>query len=299
MKGMNSMNQAEKAALISLPIALVAAALVALAGSQGGQTTGSFPIFALCFLIAFAIQWVAFIPAYLQQTEKFYDLTGSFTYLTVMILAVLLSSPKDGRSLLLLALVAVWAVRLGSFLFMRIRKAGEDTRFAELKPSLPRFLLTWTLQGLWVSLTLAAALAAITSVRRVDFGLFAVLGLLVWVIGFAIEVVADQQKNAFRQEPGNAGQFIRSGLWAWSRHPNYFGEIVLWIGVALIAFPVLRGWQWATLISPIFVFLLLTRVSGVPMLEARADEKWGGQPEYESYKANTPVLLMKPPKQSS
>jgi len=293
------MNQAEKTALIGLPIVLGVAALVALAGSQGGQTVGGFPIFAVSFFIAFAVQWVAFIPAYIGQTEKFYDLTGSLTYLTVMILAVVLSSPVDGRSLLLLALVALWAVRLGSFLFMRIRKAGEDTRFAELKPSLPRFLLTWTLQGLWVSLTLAAALAAITSTRRVELGLFAVLGFLVWVLGFAIEVVADRQKNAFRQEPGNAGKFIRSGLWAWSRHPNYFGEIVLWIGVALIALPVLRGWQWVTMISPVFVYLLLTRVSGVPLLEARADEKWGGQPDYENYKARTPVLLLKPPNQSN
>jgi steroid 5-alpha reductase family enzyme len=290
------MKQADRTAVLGTPLAVIAAALVAVAGSQGGQTVGAFPIFALCFLTAFVIQWLAFIPAYLSQTEKFYDLTGSLTYITVIVLAVLLSNPKDARSLLFLALVGIWAVRLGSFLFMRIRRAGEDTRFDEIKPSFPRFLLTWTLQGLWVSLTLSAALAAITSMRHVDFGIFAALGLVVWLVGFGIEVAADQQKKTFRADPANAGKFIQSGLWAWSRHPNYFGEIVLWIGVALIAVPVLRGWQWVTLISPIFVFLLLTRVSGVPMLEARADEKWGGQPEYEAYKAKTPVLLMKPPK---
>jgi len=289
------MKQAERTALIGLPIVLIVAALVALAGSQGGQSVGGLPIFALGFLIAFGIQWIAFIPAFLGQTEKFYDLTGSLTYLSVVILAVLLSSPRDARSMLLLALVSVWAIRLGSFLFMRIRKAGEDSRFTELKPSLPRFLLTWTLQGLWVSLTLAAALAAITSTVRFDLGLFALLGFVVWLLGFGIEIAADRQKSTFRANPENAGNFIHSGLWAWSRHPNYFGEIVLWIGVALIALPVLRGWQWVTMISPVFVILLLTRVSGVPLLEAKADEKWGGQPEYESYKKRTPVLLPKPP----
>ena len=289
------MNQAEKTALVGLPIVMIVAALVALAGSQSGQAVGGFPIFALCFLVAFAIQWIAFIPAFLNQTERFYDLTGSLTYISVISLAVLLSSPKDARSLLLLALIAVWAIRLGSFLFMRIRKAGEDTRFEEIKPSFLRFLLTWTLQGLWVSLTLSAALAATTSVHRVEMGIFAAVGLFVWLFGFGIEVASDQQKKAFKADPANAGKFIQSGLWAWSRHPNYFGEIVLWTGIALIALPTLHSWQWVTLISPIFVCLLLTRVSGVPLLEASADKRWGGQPEYEAYKARTPVLFPKPP----
>jgi steroid 5-alpha reductase family enzyme len=289
------MKPADRSAVLGLIAAVVAASLVALAGSQGSQTVRGFPVYALCFAVAFIIQWIAFIPAYLQGSEKFYDLTGSLTYLTVTTLAVLLSPPQDARSLLLLGLIAVWAIRLGSFLFMRIRRAGEDIRFEELKTSFWRFLLTWTLQGLWVSLTLAAALAVITSTRRIELGAFAVAGLLVWIFGFGIEVIADRQKSAFRADSANAGKFIRSGLWAWSRHPNYFGEIVLWIGIALIALPILRGWQWVSMISPLFVIMLLTRVSGLPMLEAKADERWGGQPDYEAYKAHTPVLLPKPP----
>ena len=202
----------------------------------------------------------------------------------------------DARSYLLLGIILVWAVRLGSFLFMRIRAAGEDRRFREIKPSFARFLLTWTIQGLWVSFSVAAGLAAITSTVRVGLDAFAVIGLIVWLIGFGIEVIADRQKSAFNATPANKGKFINTGLWSWSRHPNYFGEIVLWIGVAIIALPVLRGWQWATLISPIFIILLLTRISGVPLLEKRADEKWGGQPEYEAYKAGTSVLVPMPPK---
>ena len=289
------MKKADRTALVSLPVVILIGLGVALAGSQGGASAFGIPVFALAIGLAFLIQWLAFIPAYLLQSERFYDLTGSLTYISVTLLAVLLSPVVDGRSILLLALVVIWAARLGTFLFRRIRKAGKDGRFDEIKPSFLRFLNAWTLQALWVALTLSAALAAITTTTRKALGWFAGIGSLVWIFGFAFEVIADAQKNRFRADAKNKGGFIHTGLWAWSRHPNYFGEIVLWIGVAIIALPVLRGWQWVTLISPVFVTLLLTRISGVPMLEKRADEKWGGQEDYEAYKAHTPVLIPRPP----
>ena len=290
------MKKPDRNALVALPVVLVIAALVALAGSQGGSTVGGFPVFALCVIVAFAIQWVAFVPAYLLQSERFFDLTGGLTYITVAVVAVLFSDAPDARSYLLLAMVVIWAVRLASYLFLRIRKAGADTRFDAIKPSFPRFLNTWTLQGLWVTLTLAAALAAITTTERVGIGTVTAIGLLVWVAGFGLEVVADAQKSRFRADPANKGRFIHTGLWSWSRHPNYFGEILLWVGVAIVALPVLRGWQWVTLISPVFVALLLLRVSGVPLLEKSADEKWGGQLDYEAYKHRTSLLVPRPPR---
>jgi steroid 5-alpha reductase family enzyme len=243
--------------------------------------------------LAFLIQWLAFIPAYGLQTEKFFDLTGSLTYISVSTLALILTQTLDGRSLLLWALVVIWAVRLGSFLFGRIKRAGKDDRFDEIKPSFIRFLNVWTIQGLWVTFTMAAALVAITTANRKELDVFALVGLLVWLAGFAIEVIADAQKSRFNANPENKGKFIQTGLWSRSRHPNYFGEILLWVGVAVIAFPVLQGWQWVALISPVFVTLLLTRVSGVPLLEQKADKKWGGQADYEAYKKATPVLIPK------
>ncbi|MGD8605595.1 MAG: DUF1295 domain-containing protein [Anaerolineales bacterium] len=290
------MENNDKRAWIGVLIVVLVAAGLAWAGSQGSAKAFGWPIFGLSVAIAFAIQWIAFIPAFIFQTEKFYDLIGSITYITVVILAAVLSPVRDARIWLLVSLVVIWAARLGSFLFMRIQKAGEDRRFREIKPSFPRFWLTWSLQGLWVSFSLSAALAAITTTLRVDLGLFAILGAAVWLFGFGLEVIADQQKSLFKADPANEGRFIRSGLWSWSRHPNYFGEIVLWIGVMIIALPVLRGWQWVALISPVFITLLLTRISGVPMLEKRADEKWGGQTDYEAYKANTSILIPVPPK---
>ena len=289
------MNKQDRTAIITIPIIVLFAAFIAWAGSQGSYVVYGIPLYALCVALAFIIQWVAFIPAYIKQTEKFYDLVGSITYLSLIWIAVLTSPEVDERAILLLVIVSVWAIRLGSFLFKRVRAAGEDRRFRDIKPSIPRFLLTWTLQGLWVSLTLAAALAAVTSTEKVALGGFALVGFLVWLVGFGFEVIADSQKSKFRADPQNAGKFINIGLWSWSRHPNYFGEIVLWIGVAIIAIPALSGWQWVTMISPLFVVLLLTRVSGVPMLESRADEKWGGQAGYESYKTNTSILIPRPP----
>jgi steroid 5-alpha reductase family enzyme len=283
-----------RSSLIVFPLLALIGCLVALAGSQGGATLGGVPVFMLVVALAFLIQWLVFIPAYVYQTEKYFDITGSITYITVTGVALCYSRysvPLDARSVLVAALVILWAIRLGTFLFSRIRKAGKDDRFDEIKPNFMRFLNVWTIQGLWITFTAAAALVAITSSVRKDLDIFAIVGALVWVIGFAIEVTADSQKSRFNADPSNKGKFIRTGLWSRSRHPNYFGEIVLWIGIAIIAVPVLQGWQWIALISPLFVTLLLTRVSGIPLLEKKADAKWGGQAEYEEYKKNTPVLI--------
>ena len=287
----SSTNTTDRNSLIVFPIMIIIGLLVAAAGSQGGSRIAGIPVFALLVGLAFLIQWLAFIPAFWRQTEKFFDLTGSLTYITVSTLALFLSAGIDGRAILVWALVVIWAVRLGIFLFSRIKKAGKDDRFDELKPSFIRFLNVWTIQGLWVTFTLIAALVTITTANRKELDLLALIGFLVWVFGFAMEVVADYQKSRFNADPNNKGKFIRSGLWSRSRHPNYFGEIVLWIGVMIIALPVLQGWQWIALISPVFVALLLTRVSGIPLLEKKADQKWGGQEDYEAYKKTTPVLI--------
>jgi steroid 5-alpha reductase family enzyme len=281
--------------IIAVAIAVVVGALISLAGSDGGDRVGSLPLFALCGALAFAINWVAFIPAALRQTEHFYDLVGGITYVSIIAVAVLFASELDLRATLVAAMVLVWALRLSLFLFRRIAKAGKDDRFDQIKTRPLRFLMAWTLQGLWVLLTAAAALAVITGGAREPLGVIGIAGIGIWAAGMLIEIVADRQKSDFKANPDNAGRFINIGLWAWSRHPNYFGEIVLWTGMAIVAIPVLQGWQWATLISPVFVAFLLIKVSGIPLLEAKADRRWGGEDDYEEYKRRTPVLVPKPP----
>jgi len=281
--------------LIGVLLAVAIGVGVALAGSQTSAEVFGVPIFLLAVGAAYLIQWIAFIIAFAQKTEKFYDLTGSLTYITITTSAVLLAPNVDNRTALLMMMVLVWATRLGTFLFTRVLKQGKDDRFDEIKKSFARFLLTWTLQGLWVTFTAAAALAAITSNTRAPLGWPALIGFIIWAVGMYFEVLADAQKSAFKANPENEGKFIRSGLWAWSRHPNYFGEIVIWIGAAIIALPVLQGWALVTLISPVWVVLQLTLISGIPMLEDKAEKRWGGQEDYEAYKESTPVLIPRPP----
>ena len=165
-----------------------------------------------------------------------------------------------------------------------------------MKTKFAWFLLTWTLGGLWVLVTMAAGLAALTSNTTIELSLVGYIGIALWLFGFIVEVIADNQKTQFKKDPNNRDRFITTGLWSWSQHPNYFGEIILWFGLALLAFPVLSGWQLVTLISPIFVYFLLTQVSGIPMLDRMAKEKWGLDSDYLNYIKTTSKLILAPPK---
>ena len=289
------MHPRTRQAWLAIPVILAVGALVAWAGSGGSLRVAGAPLFAVCAAGSFAINGLAFLPAWHRQTERHFDLTGSLTYLTLVVVA-LACGRADPRAWLIGALVATWAARLGLFLFARIREDGSDGRFDPIKPDFARILMTWTLQGLWVFLTFSCGLAAMTTARSQPLGAPAVVGATLWLVGFAIEVVADTQKRRFRRDPKGQGRFITSGLWSWSQHPNYFGEILLWVGIAVIAAPALRGGQLATLGSPIFVYLLLTRISGIPLLRARAEKRWGSDPEYRAYVARTSKLVPRPPR---
>lgn len=248
------------------------------------------------------VQWIAFVPAAIYDTEKFYDLTGSVTYVSAIVAGLVYAGTYTARQIMVSSMVLVWAIRLGSFLFARISADGKDGRFDELRVRPVRFFNVWTIQGLWVFLTAAPAFclnAAGEDVNNPPLGVTDLLGAAVWAFGFSIEVIADNQKSAWRANPENAGKFIRGGVWSLSRHPNYFGEITLWCGVLLACCRVFvtpgRHGMWVSAISPLFVAALICRVSGIPLLEKRADEKWGDDPEYVRYKAETPVLMLRLP----
>jgi len=248
-----------------------------------------------CAVICIGIQWVAWIPASIGKTERFYDLTGGLTYITLVgfsLWAGSQSEPVSSRELIISLLVVIWSLRLSSFLYLRIHRTGKDGRFDKLKTSSIRFLVPWTIQGLWVFLTMIVVIVINTQANSAPaLGIWDGIGLSIWILGFSIEVIADNQKTVFNSEPNNQGKWIDCGLWSYSRHPNYLGEILLWTGIAFFGVSCFTGLEKIAWISPLFIYLLLTKISGTPILDRRALEKWGDDSEYQTYREKTPLLF--------
>ncbi|XP_063808105.1 uncharacterized protein LOC135006610 [Pseudophryne corroboree] len=244
----------------------------------------------LSLALSLAIQWILWVAAALLQTEKFYDLAGSGTFILLAQLSLRWTGTKYIRQQVQTGLITVWGLRLGTFLFLRILQDGHDKRFDKVRDNPGKFLLYWTVQGIWIFVTLLPSLMLNFQKRDKPLGLSDYVGWTLWATGFLIQAIADQQKRNFKNDPDNAGKFIQSGLWAYSRHPNYLGEILQWSGLFLSASSVLSGIQYLSIISPIFVWFLLNYVSGVPLLEKQAMKRWGGDSAYMSYIQQTPVL---------
>lgn len=269
---------------------------IAWAGSQNGMELGGWPLYALVVALVFLVQWIVYIPSQIAKTERFYDITASLTYASISLFLLIVMPDKNPRSILLGLVIIIWALRLGTFLFIRVSKAGSDDRFDELIKAPVRFLFAWTTQGLWITAVASAGWIAMTSDTQSDSYVWLVVGLVIWAIGFAIEVTADMQKSRFKANPANKGKFISTGIWSWSQHPNYFGEIALWTGVAIAAFSNFSGWQFVGFVSPIFTLVLLTKGSGIPLLQKKGQAKWGDDPAYQAYLKNTSLLVPLPPK---
>jgi len=269
-----------------------------------GASAPGLAVHQLPTLAAFCVgvQWLGFAHASglvlgNPRTERYYDLTGALTFLSASYWSstFIASSERSLRQRLVTACVQVWALRLGSFLFSRINKhGGTDNRFTEIKPSLLRFFGAWTIQGVWVFLTALPVFALNQSKDLVEFGTVDFVGLGLWGSGLAFEIVADFQKSKFKEDPKNDNKFISNGLWSLCRHPNYLGEITLWIGLCLCAthgMPSLSPRSICSCVSPVFVTLLLLFVSGIPMLEKASNAKWGHLKSYQEFKAKVPVLI--------
>jgi len=295
----------------SLIINVVVIAMGALLGTFVGDAK-ILPFFA----IAYGINWISGAYGIAKGTEHFYDLTGAIAYNSMGIGSVIYAAYDketksfslnnlSNRQALLTWMLMFWSLRLGLFLFMRISKDGEDKRFRRAKQSPMLFFVYWNLQALWNCLCalptmLVNASQFQSSNQSSNFQAQEIIGFVIWTVGILIEAAADHQKTQFKLEPRNKGKFITVGLWKYSRHPNYFGEIMLWIGSYFVATTGMTtaGYLWC-LISPIFVINLLWFVSGVPLLEQMADKRWGNNPEYQRYKNATSVLILWPPKRSS
>lgn len=238
------------------------------------------------------INAVLFSYAYFRQTDKLTDFSYSFSFIIVVLVAYSFGSKGSGQSLILAAVI-LWALRLGGFLVWRIRKMGRDKRFDGRRENLPKFGSFWLAQAISVPVILLPALWLFDSSPASFNGLMAV-GLLIWLLGLATESVADFQKSQFAANSSNTGKWIDEGLWRYSRHPNYLGEIAVWLGVYLASFSYLSaGHKLFGLISPLYIAILLRYISGVPLLENSAQEKWGSNPGYKKYVERTGLILPK------
>jgi len=252
-----------------------------------------YPLMYQIFILTFLVQFIVFLPSYSYQTEHYYDLTGGVTFISVILFSLYakyITLGLDLRSTIIGLMIVIWALRLSSFLFLRVKKVGEDVRFKEIKKSFSRFLLAFTLQGFWVFMCTFPALIVLTS-SNFEIDIFLVLGSSLWLFGFLYEVIADKQKSNFNIN--NKGKFISSGLWSLSRHPNYFGEITLWTGITVISITVLSGFQYLALLTPLFIFRLLNNISGVNLLEDIGNKRWGSEKDYQTYIKKTPKFFPK------
>jgi len=293
------MAKSAKSLLVVALVTAIALAFAWFAGANSVEVFGYNAMFVIA-IVALGLNWLVFIPSAIAEADTYYDTVGAITYLATTGLAAYAAIQSFGsldmRGAVIAAMVAIWCIRLGTFLFIRIHAmGGADSRFEKIKTKPARFLVAWTLQALWVILTASAAHAAITATERAEIGLYFWIGAAIWVLGMFWETVADAQKSKFKSKDENDGDFIDVGLWKWSRHPNYFGEITLWTGILIMAIPVLSGLSWLVVISPIFVYVLLTRISGINLQEEQAKERWGDDPEYQKYREKTPALFPKPP----
>ena len=280
--------------IVVLSVFVIVFLIVSAVGNNSVSFSGYSAVL-YCAVICIGMQWLAWIPASMAKTERFYDITGGLTFLAVVGFSLWAGAQSEApslRELIVSLLVVIWSLRLSSFLYFRIHRTGKDGRFDRLKTSPIRFLVPWTIQGLWVFLTIIVVIVINSQADSAPaLGIWDALGLSIWLLGFSIEVIADNQKTAFNSEPNNQGKWIESGLWAYSRHPNYLGEILLWTGIACFGIPCFTGLERFAWISPVFIYLLLTKLSGIPILDKRALEKWSDDIEYQKYRENTPALF--------
>ena len=244
--------------------------------------------------IIFFIQLIGFIPSFIFKTDHYFDITGGVTFMVIILLAgnkIILSQSLNYKIIPFL-LAAIWAVRLSSFLFIRVKKAGKDIRFDNLKTNFWRFMLSWVVQGFWVFMCLLPLLIVVDSEKSGNM-VFFITGLLAWLFGFSFEIISDAQKSKFNSVKKNKGNFMHTGLWSISRHPNYYGEFILWTGITLMSTPFFSGVQFIAFLTPPFIYLLLTRISGVNLLEEIANDRWGDNKNYIDYKKQTPVFFPK------
>ena len=243
----------------------------------------------ILFSISVFLNLLMYLIAFSFKTDKLTDISYSISFLLLGIINFVYFSSQDVMDIILLVLLNLWAIRLGTYLFVRINTMGHDHRFDNIRNNWKSFLGFWIMQGISVSIIMLSILFA-SSVTGKSFGWIEIIGVLIAFSGFSIEAIADQQKFLFKMQ--NPNKFAQLGLWKNIRHPNYLGEILIWIGIsiAVIRFSGVGSW-WIPFISPLWIIFLLVKFSGIPPLEKSWKERYKDNPEFQEYYENSWRLI--------
>ncbi|MGD9309624.1 MAG: DUF1295 domain-containing protein [Desulfosarcina sp.] len=258
----------------------------------------SVPLVNLVAVIAMMI--IGWIISLVQRNVTVVDTLWGLGFVLVASITYWLGSGFPHRSLLVLTLTAAWGLRLAVYLTHRNWGQEEDHRYGSwraqsgssfwivslFKVFLLQAIFLWTISLVLQKAQLSAAPNQLT--------LLDLTGVIVWTIGFIFEVVGDRQLARFKADPSNQGRVMDHGLWAWSRHPNYFGEFLIWWGFFIIALATPGGW-W-TLFSPVIITVVLLKLTGVPLTEAALKKR---RPGYSEYIARTSPFFPRPPKKEA
>ena len=253
-------------------------------------------IFLQTLLISFLIQIIFFTFAAINKTDKVTDLSYGLTFVILAFYIFLTRSGQFSYQLLLLLMITAWGVRLAGYLFIRILKTKKDKRFDGIRENFLKFAQFWFLQAVSVWVIMLPSTYVLSRAVNINISATMILGFLIWLVGLIIETVADWQKFQFKNDPKNKDKWIQNGIWKYSRHPNYFGEMLCWWGIFVYSLPLQTLASSPTIIGPLFITFLLLFVSGIPTLEKKYDERYKDNREYQKYKKSTSLLIPLPPR---
>ncbi len=246
-------------------------------------------VFLETLIIAFVINTIFFLYAFARKTDVVTDLSYSLSFFLATMYIYVVRAEKNLLQTMLLCIVVLWSLRLGSYLLSRILVTKVDHRFDDKRDSFVRFGIFWLLQATAVWVILLPIIFAMGSQGLVVNMPFLGIGFVISLFGLMYETVADYQKNTFKKK--NPNTLITSGLWATSRHPNYFGEILVWWGTLIMVLPYLSGVTFLVTFGPVFITVLLLFVSGIPLLEKSWKEKYGQETYYQEYIRQTSIFI--------
>ena len=249
-----------------------------------------YQLLALAGLTILIYMTVFFIIALIIKNNSIVDIGWGFGFVAVTLILTAYTWPASSRDIIVLLVILLWGIRLSVFIYLRNRGKEEDFRYAAWRKQWGKnaawmaFFKVFMLQGIVMWIVLLPVIINFSGSAK-NIGITETAGLIIFLAGFLTETISDYQLARFKNDPENKGKIITTGLWRYSRHPNYFGEALLWWGIFIIT--VNTGFGWAGILSPVIMSLLLRFGSGVPMLE----EKYRKREDFISYAEKTPVFI--------